>query len=333
MTDIITTDGEIITSAPLAEIDHGMATALAVAEIDTLISTARRYPRSLSTAQKRMVSLATMDEDSADEAVYSLPRGGKALEGPSIRFAEMAAQSFGNCRVAARVTAVDRKEKFVEAEGVFLDAETNVATLARVRRRIVDKHGRVFNDDMILVTSNAAQSIARRNAILAGIPKAVWNKAYQEARKVIMGDITTLANRRAEAIKAFQRWGVTAEQLFGILAVKGEEDIDQEKLVSLRSSFKHIREGDMTVEEFLRGMEKPETAKAPVDNPFKDDPPAEKKAGEKAAPASPAQGTEKQTSPDKAAEPGAEPGLDLPEDDSGFPGDLPARTARSRNQN
>lgn len=284
MNEIITADGEIIETSTLPELDHGMATALAVAEIDTLISTARRYPRSLSTAQKRMVDLATMDEDSADEAVYSLPRGGKAIEGPSIRFAEMAAQSFGNCRVAARTTAIDRKDKFVEAEGIFLDAETNVATLARVRRRIVDSKGRLYNDDMILMTCNAAQSIARRNAILAGIPKAVWNKAYTSARQVVMGDITTLANRRAEAIKAFQRFGITAEQLFTILAVKGEEDIDQEKLVSLRSSFKHIREGNMTVEEFLRGGEKPELTKAPVDNPFKDDPPANnKKAGDKAA--------------------------------------------------
>jgi hypothetical protein len=259
-------------TTPLAEVDHGMATALAVAEIDALISTARKYPRMLSTCQQRMFALATMDEDSADEAIYSLPRGGKALEGPSIRFAEMAAQAYGNCRVAARVTAVDRREKFVEAEGIFLDAETNVATLARVRRRIVDSKGRLYNDDMILVTSNAAQSIARRNAILAGVPKSVWSKAYNGARQVVMGDITTLANRRAEAITAFQRFGITAEQLFAILGAKGEEDIDQEKLVSLRSSFKHIRAGEMTVEEFMRGGVATEPAKPAVENPFKDDP-------------------------------------------------------------
>jgi hypothetical protein len=298
--ETISEDGEIITTAPLAEVDHGMATALAVAEIDTLISTARKYPRMLSTCQQRMFALATMDEDSADEAIYSLPRGGKALEGPSIRFAEMAAQAYGNCRVAARVTAVDRREKFVEAEGVFLDAETNVATLARVRRRIVDSKGRLYNDDMVLVTSNAAQSIARRNAILAGIPKSVWSKAYAGARQVVMGDITTLANRRAEAITAFQRFGITAEQLFTILGAKGEEDIDQEKLVSLRSSFKHIRAGEMTVEEFMRGgSAASEPAKAAVENPFKDDP-IEKELPADAAPST-AKDAAAASSPESAA--------------------------------
>jgi hypothetical protein len=188
---------------------------------------------------------------------------------------------------------------------VFLDAETNVATLARVRRRIVDSKGRLYNDDMILVTSNAAQSIARRNAILAGIPKAIWSHAYSGARYVVMGDIKTLANRRAEAITAFQRFGITAEQLFQALGVKGEEDIDQERLVSLRSSFKHIKAGEMTVEEFMRGGDRAsaEPAKLAVDNPFKDDPPAT--AGKEAAPAgesSPPAGA--QAGPESAAKSG-----------------------------
>lgn len=252
----MSTELEVIESTHAVDLnDDSLAATITRVEIDTLISTARAYPRSISQAQKRMLDLVTLDEESADDAVYSLPRGGKALEGPSIRFAEAAAQCWGNCRVAARTTVVDKREKYVEAEGFFLDAETNVATLARIRRRISDKRGNCFADDMILVTSNAAQSIARRNAILAGIPKAVWKKPYEAARKVIMGDIKTLANRRADAIKAMQRFGLTEAQVLQLMNVKGIEDIDQEKLVPLRGMFSSLTNGDVTVEELMRAVE------------------------------------------------------------------------------
>lgn len=239
--------------------DASMATQIARVEIDTLIATARQYPRSIKRAQSRMLDLVTLDEEAADDAIYALPRGGKTLEGPSIRFAEAAAQSWANCRVAARTVHVDKVQGFVEAEGFFLDAETNVATLARIRRRITDSKGRTYNDDMITTTSNAAQSIARRNAILAGIPKAVWRKPYEAARQVLMGDFKTLANRRAEALAAFVRYGITDTQVFALLNVQGAEDIDQEKMVPLRGMYASLKNGDVTVEELLRSIapEKP----------------------------------------------------------------------------
>jgi|GEM_PF-910400 len=234
--------------------DASMATQIARAELDTLIATARTYPRSIKQAMNRMLDLVTLDEEAADDAIYALPRGGKTLEGPSIRFAEAAAQSWSNCRVAARTVHVDKVQGFVEAEGFFLDAETNVATLARVRRRITDSKGRTYNEDMIVVTSNAAQSIARRNAILAGIPKAVWRRPYEAARQVLMGDFKTLANRRAEALAAFTRYGISDAQVFALLGVKGAEDIDQEKMVPLRGMYASIKNGDVTVDELLRSI-------------------------------------------------------------------------------
>ncbi len=244
--------------------DAGLVGTIARVEIDTLISTARQYPRSVSVAIKRMCDLATIDEQASGECVYSLPRGGKTLEGPSIRFAELAAQSWANARVAARTTVIDRVEKYVEAEGFFLDAETNVATVARIRRRIVDNKGRLFNEDMIIVTCNAAQSIARRNAILAGIPKAVWRKPYEMARHVIMGDITTLANRRADAIKAFQRFGITEAQVLALMKVKGSDDIGREQLVPLHGMFSALMNQEITVEELLREIEPERAGRAPV---------------------------------------------------------------------
>jgi hypothetical protein len=153
----------------------------------------------------RIFSLATLDRESAEESMYALPRGGKPITGPSIRFAEVVKQAYGNCRAAARVVHVDREEKFVEAEGIFHDLETNVATTARVRRRIVDSKGRLYSDDMIIVTGNAACSIALRNAIMGGVPKPLWRRAYEAVQGTIKGDITTLSENRTKALAGVRR--------------------------------------------------------------------------------------------------------------------------------
>jgi hypothetical protein len=229
---------------------------LVKAEIDQQIATAHAYPRSVSRVVKNVLSLVTISPAAAEECGYALPRGKKPILGPSIRLAEIVASQWGNCRVGARVVHVDRFEKYVEAEGVFHDLETNTATTARVRRRIVDSHGRLFNDDMIVVTGNAACSIAKRNAILAGVPKAVWNEAYEAAMKTVKGEVKTLPERRGAAFKAFAAFGVKPEQIFAALEVAGEEDIGLEEIATLIAMHKAIKEGEQKVEDYFPDMGK-----------------------------------------------------------------------------
>ncbi len=249
-TDIVTADGEVVSGLPVGY-DAGnqsLAVSLARAEVDQQIATARAMPRSIDKAVKNIMTLSTLDEESAAECVYALPRGGKPIKGPSVRLAEIIASQWGNCRVGARVVHVDRIEKYVEAEGVFHDLETNTATTARVRRRISDKNGRLLNDDMIVVTGNAACSIAKRNAILGAVPKAVWRKAYTAVERVIAGDIKTLAERRTTAMKAFAAFGVKPEQVFAALDVAGMDDISLDHITTLIGMHSALKSGEETVE-------------------------------------------------------------------------------------
>lgn len=235
---------------------------LVKAEIDQQIATAHAYPRSVSRVVKNVLSLVTISQASAEECNYALPRGGKPITGPSVRLAEIVASQWGNCRVGARVVHVDRFEKFVEAEGIFHDLETNTSTTARVRRRIVDRNGRLFNDDMIVVTGNAACSIAKRNAILGGVPKAVWNEAYDAALATIKGDIKTLPERRTNAFKAFAAFGVKPEQIVAYLDLGGVEDVTLEHLTTLIAMHKAIKDGEQTVESFFPEQKSSDGAKA-----------------------------------------------------------------------
>lgn len=228
------------------DVDSSTVALLNKSEIDMQVSTAHKYPRSIKRFRDEALQMVTLNENIADSCIYALPRGGKTIEGPSARFAEVIASSWGNCRAGARV--VNDSGNFITAQGVFHDLERNVAITYEVQRRITDKNGVRFKDDMIGVTGNAASSIALRNAILKGIPKAFWDDMYQAARQTVMGDFQTLANRRAEAMKVFVSLGVTPEQVLFKLGVSGVEDITLEHLVLLRGLITAIRDGDTTPE-------------------------------------------------------------------------------------
>jgi hypothetical protein len=102
---------------------------------------------------------------------------------------------------------------------------------------------------MIGVTANAACSIALRNAILKGVPKAFWEPMYAKARKVIAGDVTTLSAKRAEAISRFAHFGITEAQVLARLGREGVADIGVDDLVTLFGLFTAIQDGDTSPEQ------------------------------------------------------------------------------------
>lgn len=250
--------GEVMSTA-VSSIDPSdipLAVRLARVELDQAVSTARAYPMHTTNAQMaiirdRVASLVMLDEETAHECVYALPRGGKPIKGPSIRLAEVVAQQYGNCKIGTRIKEVNKFEKYIEAEAIFMDLETGFQFSTTTRRKISDKSGRVYNDDMIVVTGNAAMSIARREAILKGIPKSIWNKAYQTAENVIAGDIKTLAERREGAIRAFATWGITPDQIFASLEIGGMDEIGMDEIATLTAMFKAIKAGEQQVEDYF----------------------------------------------------------------------------------
>ena len=274
----------------------GALAVISKAEIDTQIATAKQYPRSIKNFRKECLDMVTLTEEIAGECIYALSRGGKTIEGPSARFAEVIASAWGNCRAGARV--VGEENDFVIAQGVFHDLERNVSITYEVKRRIVDKNGRRFQPDMIGVTANAACSIALRNSVLKGVPKAFWSDMYQAAKKTVIGDSKTLVNRRAEVLDLLQKVGATADMVCEKLQVAGAADIGLESIAVLRGLYTAIKEGDTTVEmafgpdteekpggaadvmDKFKGQKKPEEKKAA---PKKKEPPKEETADKPAS--------------------------------------------------
>ncbi len=228
-----------------------MLQAINKAEVDIQISTAKQYPRDIHKVLSTIETYATMDTETAEDCFYALRRGrgndAAVIEGLSVRMAEIVAGAWGNIRVQTRIIGNDGKT--ITAMGICHDLETNFAASVEVKRRITDKYGKTFSEDMQVVTGNAASAIAFRNAVFKVIPKAVTKKVIANVKQVALGQSIDLETSRKRMIDYFSKIGVTQEQLLDHLEVKGVDQIDKENIIYLRSLANAIKEGTTSVKE------------------------------------------------------------------------------------
>ncbi len=221
--------------------------AMVIAEIESQIATAKRYPRDIKVFKEKTMSMANLDQETAEGCYYALPRGGKTIDGPSVRLAEIALACYGNCVAEADVLTED--DRFIYAMGQCRDLENNVAVRVKVRRRITDKNGKRYNDDMIAVTANAACSIALRNAVFKVIPGAFIKPVFHRVKQTAVGKATSLANRRAEVITRLTKFGIAEDRILAVIDRKSIDEVtfdDVAKLIGLGTA---IKDGEITVEE------------------------------------------------------------------------------------
>jgi hypothetical protein len=219
-------------------------------EVDIQVATAKKYPRDLAKFEDEAIALTTAQPEFAARCTYAMPRGGKIITGPGIRFAECLQHSFGNTMAAGRVT--EELEKSVVAQGVFIDLEKNNRISREVKRKITNKEGQRYNEDMITTTGNAAVSIAVRNAILAGIPRALWSPVYDRVLEVI-GDPRDLPQRTAKALEYLEKnYKINPDQICRILRIDKPEHIGPYEIVVLQGFVTALKDGEISVDEAIR---------------------------------------------------------------------------------
>jgi hypothetical protein len=225
------------------------------AAIDVQISTAKAYPRNITRATQNALAIVTIDADTAKTCTYSVPRGGKAITGPSVHLAKILAQVWGNMRVEAKVVSIDATQ--VTSEAVCFDLENNLAIKTQVKRSIVGRTGR-YSEDMITVTGNAANSIALRNAVLSVIPRAIVDKIYNAAKQTITGDVsdkTKLIAKRKQVVDALKdTYSVTEKEILFAIGKAAVDHITPDDLVVLIGIGTAIKDGDTTVDQAFRGV-------------------------------------------------------------------------------
>ncbi len=239
------------------------------ANVNQMVSTAKRYPRNVVKAVKNMIAMATVDQETAISMHYALKRwdaksqSEKIIEGPSVRMAEIMASCWGNMRSATQ--ALGHDGKVVTSQAFAHDLENNNFVAWQCQRRITGSKGQTFSDDMIVVTSNAAAALAWRNAVLKVIPASTRRRVEEAAKLAALGGAKTNQERWADALARFGKYGVSAGQLLKLLGLEKAEDVNTNDLQTLYGISTALAEGTTTVEEqFPKGI----TADKPHINPF-----------------------------------------------------------------
>ena len=216
-------------------------------EINIAVATAKQYPRNMMKAKDEIYQLATTSRDTAEACFYAIPRAGKTIEGPSVRLAEIINYCYGNINSAVRVVSNDGKK--ITSQAVAFDIERNNRIMVEVSRRITDKDGKTFTQDMQVVTGNAAGSIAWRNAIFRLIPNAVWIDIQDQIKKFIVGDGKEMLKRRDSLIKKFNDMGITTEVLQKRMNLVDVKAINSDIMIKLFGVLTALNEGSSTVED------------------------------------------------------------------------------------
>jgi hypothetical protein len=222
-------------------------------QIDTQIATAKRYPRTISAVKTKMLSFATLDEETAAACFFTLPRGGKAIQGPSVRLAEIAIASYGNLKAGARVISVSTSgdNPHVVVQAVCHDLENNTCISVEKRRRVTGKKskGGKPDEDDVTLAANAASSIALRDAVFRVIPQALIRPVYEAAKRVAIGEVKSLAEKRSKVVDRLKQMGAPEARILAVIGAAKVDDITVEQLEVLVGLGTALKDGETTMED------------------------------------------------------------------------------------
>lgn len=187
----------------------------AIAEAQGKLVIAKRFPRNEVVAYAKAIE-ACQRPTMAAKAFYSFPRGGQAVEGPTIRFAEELARCWGNIDYGIKELSQDDGKS--EMQAYAWDLETNAQSV----QNFTNPHQREQGKKMVTLTSqrdiyenNANMATRRlRSRILAILPSWFVEDAIAECKKTLAGqNDMPLIDRVKRMVVQFAKMGVTQEQI------------------------------------------------------------------------------------------------------------------------
>jgi hypothetical protein len=234
----------------------GQATAIeqsrAVAEVQAAVVVAQQCPRSITRAQAQMRE-SCAQTGLAERAFYRFPRSGQTVSGPSVHLARELARTWGNVQYGVAELRRDDATGYSEMQAWAWDVETNT----RSASIFVVPHKRDTRDgvkplvDMRDIYENNANNGARRlrECIFSILPPWFVEDAKERCAATLKdGGGKPLAQRIADAIKAFEGLGVAVDQLEQKLGRKSDRWTEHD-VAQLTVTFRSLQRGEVTVDE------------------------------------------------------------------------------------
>lgn len=214
-----------------------------VAEVQAALVIAKQFPRNPIEAYDRVMN-ACQRPGLAQSAVYSYARGGSSISGPSIRLAEMLAQSWGNIQYGIRELSSENGESTVEAFAWDVETNTRQTKVFQVPHKRYTRNGSKKLEDprdiYELVANNGARRL--RACILGVIPGDVVDAAVDQCEKTIHASADTSPEGVQKLVVAFEQFNVTKADIEGFIQ-RRVDAITPANVVSLRKIFTSLRDG------------------------------------------------------------------------------------------
>lgn len=212
-------------------------------EVQAMMVIAKRFPRDPVDAMDRILRSCTR-ESLAQSAVYSYPRGGQNVEGPSIRLAETLAQEWGNIQYGIRELSQANGESTVEAFAWDIQTNTRQVKVFQVPHVRYTKKGKTLltdpRDIYELVANNGARRL--RACILGVIPGDVVEEAVKQCSVTLNSKADTSPDGLKRMAQAFQPFGITQEMIADRFQCRFEA-IRAAQVVQLKKIFTSLKDG------------------------------------------------------------------------------------------
>ena len=187
----------------------------AIQEVQAAMVIAKKFPRDPVKAMDRILNACTRPTLAA-AALYSYPRGGQEVTGPSIRLAEAMAQEWGNMQFGIREQSVQNGMSTVEAFAWDVETNTRQVKVFQVSHiRYSRSKGNAMLTDPRDIYEHIANQGARRlrTCILGVIPGDVTEAAVQQCGVTQSANVNMSEENIKKMVGVFQCYGVTDEMI------------------------------------------------------------------------------------------------------------------------
>ncbi len=235
----------------------GQATAVeqsrAIAEVQAAVIVAQQCPRSVPLAIAAMEEACAQIELAA-RAFFSYQRAGETVNGPSVHLARELARTWGNIQHGITELARDDARGESEMQAWAWDVQTNTRssnTFIVPHKRDTKKGVRELTDMRDIYENNANNGARRlREAIFSVLP--AWYSARAQAlcqATIENGGGRPLAQRIADAVKAFERYRVSPARLAAKFGHAGIGELTASDVAQLGVIYDSLKQGTVTVDD------------------------------------------------------------------------------------
>jgi len=216
----------------------------AVQEVQGRLMLAKSFPRDQAAATQRIMQ-SCKRLTLAEAAIYTYPKGGTKVEGPSIRLAEALAQAWGN--LDCGVDELSQGNGYSKIEAYALDLETNTR-FSKKFNVVHERHTRTgvtkLTDPRDIYETVANQGSRRlRACILAAIPGDVVDDAVEACRGTIVASQKSPLSERVKKLAGdLAAYGVTVKMIETRLG-HNLPAITEHEWVSLKGIYQSLVDG------------------------------------------------------------------------------------------